>query len=128
MDENQIARIIVDTAIAVHRRLGPGLLESVYEVILAQELSLRGLQVERQVPVAIEYDGVKFEEGFRADIIVDGLVILEIKSVESINNAHKKQLLTYLKLTTIKLGILLNFGESLMKNGITRMANGLPEP
>ena len=92
MTENEIGKIVVDSAIAVHRALGPGLLESVYEVILARELQRRGLRVERQVPVTIEYDGVKFEEGFRADIVVEGKVILELKSVEHATAAYRKQI------------------------------------
>ena len=127
MNENEIGRIVVDAAVAIHRELGPGLLETVYEAILARELMDRGLHVERQVPVPIQFRGIRFEEGFRADIIVAGKVILELKSVETVNNAHKKQLLTYLKLTGMKLGFLLNFGEALMKNGITRTVNQLPE-
>ena len=127
MDENQLGRIVVDAAIAVHRGLGPGLLETVYEVVLAKELRERGLAVERQIPIPIEYGGFRFDEGFRADIVVEGKVILELKSIEAINNAHKKQLLTYLKLTGMKLGYLLNFGEALMKDGIIRIVNGLAE-
>ena len=127
MDENDIGREVVDAAIAVHRELGPGLLETVYEIILLDELRERGLQAERQVPVSIEYRRKRFEEGFRADIIVEDKVILELKSVEAISNAHKKQLLTYLKLTGMRLGYLLNFGEAVMKDGITRTVNGLPE-
>jgi len=127
MDENEIGRIVVDAAIAVHRELGPGLLESVYEAVLARELKDRGLNAERQVPVPIELRGMRFDEGFRADIIVENKLILELKSVETVSNAHKKQLLTYLKLSHKRLGFLLNFGEALMKDGITRIANGLPE-
>jgi GxxExxY protein len=127
MNENEIGRVVVDAAIAIHRELGPGLLETAYEAILARELMDRGLAVERQVPVPIQFRGIRFEEGFRADLIVAGKVILELKSVETVNNAHKKQLLTYLKLTGMKLGFLLNFGEALMKNGITRTVNQLPE-
>lgn len=127
MTENEIGKVVVDAAIAVHRVLGPGLLESVYEVILAHELRRRGLTVERQVPVAIEYDGVKFDEGFRADIVVEGKVILELKSVEQATAAHRKQIQTYLRLTGSKLGYLLNFGQALMKDGITRAVNGLEE-
>jgi len=127
MGENQLGRIVVDAAIAVHRGLGPGLLETVYEVVLAKELGERGLAVERQIPIPIEYSGFRFDEGFRADIVDEGKVILELKSIEAINNAHKKQLLTYLKLTNMKLGYLLNFGEALMKDGITRIVNGLAE-
>ena len=127
MTENEIGTIVVDSAIAAHRELGPGLLETVYEVVLAQELEGRGLKVDRQVPVAIEYKGVTFDEGFRADIIAEGKVILELKSVERVTAAHKKQVQTYLRLTGCKLGYLLNFGEALMKNGITRCVNGLEE-
>jgi len=124
MNENEIGKIVVDCAIRIHKELGPGLLETVYEVLLSHELESRGLKVERQVSVPIEYNGIKFSEGFRADIIVNKKVILELKSVESTTKAHKKQVLTYLKLTNLKLGFLLNFGESLMKDGITRLING----
>jgi len=127
MTENEVGRIVVDAAVKVHRALGPGLLESVYEVVLAHELDGRGLRVERQVPVAIEFDGLKFDEGFRADMIVESKVILELKSVERVTPAHKKQIQTYLKLTRKKLGFLLNFGDALMKDGITRAVNGLEE-
>ena len=127
MTENEIGKIVVDAAVSVHRDLGPGLLETVYEVVLAHVLKQRGLDVERQVSIPIEYCGIRFDEGFRADIIIEGKVILEIKSVERVNNAHKKQLLTYLRLTGLKLGYLLNFGEALMKDGITRTVNKLDE-
>jgi len=127
MIENEIGTIVVESAIAVHRELGPGLLETVYEVVLARELQDRGLNVERQVPVAIQYKDIRFDEGFRADIIVDSKVILELKSVEHVSAAHKKQVQTYLRLTGCKLGYLLNFGEALMKAGITRCVNGLEE-
>ena len=127
MTENEIGTIVVDSAIAVHRELGPGLLETVYEVVLARELQERGMKIERQVPVAIEYKGVVFDEGFRADIIVEGKIILELKSVERVTAAHKKQVQTYLRLTGGKLGYLLNFGEALMKDGITRCVNNLEE-
>ena len=127
MGENQLGRIVLDASIAVHRGLGPGLLETVYEVVLVKELRERGLAVERQIPIPIEYGAFRFDEGFRADIVVEGKVILELKSIEAINNAHKKQVLTYLKLTDMKLGYLLNFGEALMKDGITRIVNGLAE-
>jgi GxxExxY protein len=124
MNENEVGTIVVEEAIYLHKALGPGLLESVYEVVLARRLAKRGLNVQRQVPVPIEFEGEHFEEGFRADLIVEGKVLLELKSVEKVNNAHKKQVLTYLKLTGIKLGYLLNFGEELMKQGITRTING----
>jgi GxxExxY protein len=127
MNENQIGTIIVDAAISVHREIGPGLLESVYEVILLHELNQKGLEAERQKPIALNYRGIRFDAGFRADIIVQNKVILEIKSVERINIVHRKQLLTYLKLSGKKLGYILNFGEGLMKNGITRIVNHLPE-
>ena len=127
MTENEIGKIVVNTAVQIHRELGPGLLETVYETVLTYELEKQGLHVERQVPVAIEYRGIKFDEAFRADIIVEKKVILELKSVEAVNNAHKKQLLTYLRLTDMKLGFLLNFGEGLMKNGIIRTVNRLEE-
>jgi GxxExxY protein len=100
------------------------LLETVYEVTLARALEKRGLPVQRQIPIPIEFDGVKFDEGFPADLIVDRKVIIELKSVEKLSAAHKKQLLTYLRLTNLKLGYLLNFGEALMKDGITRVING----
>ncbi|MBE7444899.1 MAG: GxxExxY protein [Planctomycetia bacterium] len=124
MNENDIGKIIVDAAVAVHMELGPGLLESVYEVILAYELKKRGLSVDRQVSIPIEYHGIKFDEGFRVDILVENKVIIELKSVESVNKAHKKQVLTYLRLTGHKLGYLLNFGEAFMKDGISRIING----
>ena len=127
MTENEIGTIIIESAITVHQHLGPGLLETVYEIVLAKELQDRGLTVERQVPVPIEYKGIKFDEGFRADMIVNGKIILELKSVERVMAAHKKQVQTYLRLTGCKLGYLLNFGESLMKSGITRCVNGLEE-
>jgi GxxExxY protein len=127
MNENDIGKIVVDSSISIHRELGPGLLETVYEVILTDELRNRGLEVERQVPVPITFRGHQFEEGFKVDIIINQIVILELKSLEKINNAHKKQLLTYLKLTHMKLGFLMNFGEVLMKDGIYRIVNGLEE-
>jgi GxxExxY protein len=125
MTENEIGKIVVDAAVAVHRALGPGLLESVYETVLAAELRERGLRVERQVSVPIEYRGTRFEEGFRADLIVEGKVLLELKSIEKLSHVHKKQLLTYLRLAGRKLGFLLNFGEGVIKDGIVRIVNGL---
>jgi GxxExxY protein len=124
MTENEIGNIVIETAIEIHKKLGPGLLESVYETIIARLLHKRGLHINRQVIIPIEFEGEYFEEGFRADIIVEGKVILELKSVEKLHPVHKKQLLTYLKLTGMKLGYLLNFGEELMKNGIVRIING----
>lgn len=127
MTENEISKIILDAAIAVHKELGPGLLESVYEIVLAYELQQRGLRVSRQAPIAIRYKDMTFDEAFRADIVVDKKVIVELKSVEQISEAHKKQVQTYLRLTDCKLGFLLNFGEALMKRGITRVVNGLED-
>jgi GxxExxY protein len=127
MTENEIGKVIVDAAVTVHREVGPGLLETVYEVILAHELRQRGLRVEVQVPISIEFRGIKFDEAFRADIIVEGKVVLELKSVEQVTKVHKKQLQTYLRFTGHKLGFLLNFGDALMKEGITRAVNGLDE-
>ena len=124
MTENEIGKIVVDTAVRLHQELGPGLLESVYEVILTRMLERQGLHVLRQVGIPIEFGGERFDEGFRADIIIEGKVILELKSVEKVNSVHKKQLLTYLKLTDMKLGFVLNFGEELMKTGIVRLING----
>ena len=125
MTENEIAKIVVDAAFHIHKRLGPGLLETVYEVILANVLQKRGLKVARQAPVAIVFDGLKFDEGFRADLIVEDKVIIELKSVENIAPVHKKQLLTYLRLTDKKLGLLINFGSELIRDGISRVVNGL---
>ena len=127
MTENEIGTVIIESAIAVHRELGPGLLETVYEVVLTRELQDRGLRVERQVPVPIEYKGIRFEEGFRADMVVEDKVIVELKSVEKVTGAHKKQVQTYLRLTGLKLGYLLNFGDGTMKAGITRCVNRLEE-
>jgi len=125
--ENDIAREIVDAAVSIHIELGPGLLESAYEKILKHELIKRGFKVEAQVSIFINYDNEIIEDAFRADLIVDGLVIIELKSVERIMDVHKKQLLTYLKLSDRKLGLLLNFGAPLMKQGIVRIANGVSE-
>ena len=127
MTENEIGTIIVNAAIAVHRQLGPGLLESVYEIVLAYELQQRGLGVNRQMPIPIRYQDMTFDEAFRADLLVAEKVIVELKSVEQVSEAHKKQVQTYLRLTGCKLGFLLNFGEALMKRGITRVVNGLDD-
>jgi GxxExxY protein len=125
LTENEVAKIVVDAAFKVHTALGPGLLESVYEAVLAHELGARGLRVHRQVPIPIEYDGIRFDEAFRADLLVDDLVIVELKSIEVVRPVHKKQLLTYLRLSRRRLGLLLNFGAPLIKDGITRVVNGL---
>ena len=127
LTENEIGTILVETAIDVHRQLGPGLLESVYEIVLAYELNKRGLNVLRQVPISIIYKDMVFEEAFRADLLLADKVIVELKSVEQINRAHRKQIQTYLRLTGLKLGYILNFGAALMKEGIVRAVNGLEE-
>jgi GxxExxY protein len=127
MTENEIGTVIVEACIAIHRELGPGLLETVYEIVLNHELTQRGLRVERQVSVPIHYQGLRFDEGFRDDLIVGGKVIVELRSVERVVAAHRKQVQTYLRLTGLKLGYLLNFGEALMKDGISRAVNGLEE-
>jgi len=127
LSENSIAHQIVDAAYQVHVALGPGLLESVYQHILAAELNERGLHVEMQRPVPILYKGFEFEIGFRADMVVENLVIVEIKSVEAVHPVHKKQLLTYLRLTDKRLGLLINFNVELIRDGISRVVNGLAE-
>jgi len=125
MTENEIAAIIVNTAYDIHVKLGPGLLESVYEEIMFYELVKQGLNVERQKAIPVIWDELKMEIGFRADLIVENKVILELKSVEKIAPVHPKQLLTYLKITGLKLGLLINFNEKLIKDGITRIVNNL---
>jgi iron complex transport system substrate-binding protein len=124
-DLNRISGTIVDAAFHIHSALGPGLLESVYEAVLARELEKRGLQVERQKPVPIVFDGLRFDEGFRADLIVENCVVVELKSVEEIARVHSKQLLTYLRLLDCRLGLLINFGAPVIKDGIRRIMNRL---
>ena len=126
MGEEEIGREAVDSAMWIHRKFGPGLLETVYEAVLARELLKRGLQVERQVAISLDYEGMKFEEAFRVDLVVERKVIVEIKCVEKLSYAHRKQVLTYLRLTDLRLGYLLNFSEALMKDGITRTVHHLP--
>ena len=125
MTENEIAKEIVDVAFKIHTTFGPGLLESVYETIMAYELQKHGLRVRRQQAIPVIYEDVKMDLGFRADLIVEDKVVVEIKSVEAIAPVHKKQLLTYLRLTDKRLGLLINFNVELIKNGITRVVNGL---
>jgi GxxExxY protein len=124
MTENQIAKLILDAAFIVHTKLGPGLFESVYEVIMAYELKRRGLIAERQKPMPILYDNIRFDEAFRSDMVVNEKVITELKSVEALLPVHAKQLLTQLRLSGLKLGLLINFGEVHLKNGIKRIING----
>lgn len=126
MTENDVAEIVVDACFKIHTTLGPGLLESVYESVLAYELQKRGLSVMRQLALPVVYDGIVLDEGFRIDLIVEDLVIVELKSVETLVPVHKKQLNTYLRLSDKKLGLLVNFGANLIKDGITRIANGMP--
>jgi GxxExxY protein len=125
MDENEIASQVVDAAFKVHTALGPGLFESVYERVLVYELKKRGLEVLNQWPVPVVYETVRIDEAFRADLIVGNLVIVELKSVEEIAPVHKKQLLTYLRLSGMRLGLLINFNVDYIKDGIVRVVNNL---
>ena len=127
LNENQLSKIILDAAFKVHTRTGPGLLESVYEIMLAHELRKAGIRVERQITVPIHYDELTLDEGFRADLLVEDKVIVELKSVEQLARVHSKQLLTQLRLSNRKLGLLVNFGEIHLKNGIERIVNGVLE-
>ncbi|MCL2809638.1 MAG: GxxExxY protein [Treponema sp.] len=127
INENEIGAIVVDSVYWLHNNFGSGLLENVYETIFAKLLAKKGLYVQRQVSIPIEFLGEHFDEGFRVDLFIEGKVIIELKSVEKIIPAHTKQLLTYLKLTNTKLGFIINFGSELMKNGIYRIVNGLPD-
>jgi GxxExxY protein len=128
MKHDEIAWVVVESAFALHKELGPGLLESVYEVLLADALRERGLSVERQKPIPICFRGKRFDEGFRADLLVADLVLVELKSVEALARVHRKQVLTYLRLTNLKLGLLINFGGELLKGNMERLVNGLEEP
>ncbi len=122
--ENEVAKLALDAAFVVHTKLGPGLLESVYEVVLAHELRKSALSVERQKPMPIVYDGIRFDEAFRSDLVVDEKVIVELKSIAALTPVHAKQLLTQLRLSGLKLGLLINSGEAHLKNGIKRIING----
>jgi GxxExxY protein len=124
MNENDVAKIIVDAAFTIHKRLGPGLLESAYEVILLHELKKRGLSVLRQVLMPIMYDDINLTAGYRIDLLVENLVVVELKSIEELHPVHKMQLFTYLKLSNKKLGLLINFNVPLIKDGISRVING----
>lgn len=119
--EDQIGKIIVDSAFSVHQYLGPGLLESIYEICFCHELHKRNVSFQRQVGVPIIYDRIRFDEGFRVDVLVEDLVICELKSVEGINSTHMAQILTYLKLMNKRLGYLINFNVPVIKNGIKRV-------
>jgi iron complex transport system substrate-binding protein len=125
MELDEITGEIVDAAMKIHIELGPGLLESVYEIVLARALRKRGLEVERQKPIRFEYDGVLFDEGFRVDLLVAGKVVVELKSVEKLSPIHSKQLLTYLRLMKLSVGLLINFGAPTLKEGLHRVVNNL---
>ena len=127
MHENQISGIVVDASIKIHKVLGPGLLESVYQRILAYELRKAGLEVEREVPIPVQWDGNVIGESFRADMVVGGKVLLELKSIEQTHAVHRKQTLTYLKISDLRLGLLINFGAALLKDDLHRLVNQLSE-
>jgi GxxExxY protein len=126
LKENEVARTIVDVAYQIHRQLGPGLLESCYHAIMKYELEKRGLRVLSKEPVPVVWEEVRIDKGFEADLIVEDVVIVELKSVEQLARVHKKQLLTYLRLTNCRLGLVINFGAELIRDGIARVVNGLP--
>lgn len=126
MEIDYITGVVIDESIRIHRDLGPGLLESVYEAILWKSLLQRGLHVERQKPLSFEYNGMNFEEGFRIDLLVEDRVIIELKSVEKMIPVHGKQLLTYLRLSKIQVGLLIHFGAATLIEGVQRVVNQLP--
>ncbi|MBW7888820.1 MAG: GxxExxY protein [Bacteroidetes bacterium] len=127
MTENEIAKIVVDVAFQLHSKLGPGLLESVYEELFIYKLRERGLKVEEQIELPVIFENKKFKSTFRIDILVENEIIVELKSVEQLLPIHKKQLLTYLRLADKRLGLLINFGSALIRGGIKRIVNGLSE-
>ncbi|HKP74542.1 MAG TPA: GxxExxY protein [Longimicrobiaceae bacterium] len=122
-ETNEITGIVVDTAFQVHTLIGPGLLESVYEAVLARKLEQRGLVVERQKPIAFEIEGMRFDEGFRADLLVEDRVLVELKSIEKLARVHAKQVLTYLRLMNLPVGLLINFGAASLGEGLQRIIN-----
>jgi GxxExxY protein len=126
VDENQIAALVLDCAFKIHRQLGPGLFESVYETLLEYELTKLGLDVARQQALPVIYEGIKLEHGFRIDLVVNGRVLVEVKSLEGLAPLHYKQILTYLRLTDLRLGLLINFNVAALKDGIKRVANQMP--
>ncbi|MCA8993347.1 MAG: GxxExxY protein [Planctomycetaceae bacterium] len=126
MELDEITGAVIDEAMKIHRKLGPGLLESVYEVVLARALERRGLSVQRQLPVTFEYDGLTFEQAFKVDLLVEDVVVVELKSVEKNAPVHAKQLLTYLHLMKLPVGLLINFGNATLKEGLKRVVNNLP--
>jgi iron complex transport system substrate-binding protein len=123
MEVNAITEVVVDAAYGIHTRLGPGLLESVYEAVLARVLEQRGLAVQRQAAVSFEYQGLHIEDGFRVDLLVENLVVIELKSVEKLAPVHIKQILTYLRVLELPVGLLINFGAPTLKEGLRRVAN-----
>ncbi|HUP92788.1 MAG TPA: GxxExxY protein [Solimonas sp.] len=125
MDENEISKVVLDAAMKIHRALGPGLFENVYESLMEHELVKAGLRVKRQVALPLEFEGLRFEEAYRVDLLVEDKVLVELKSIERLHPIHRKQLLTYLKLHGAKLGLLLNFGGEMMRDGVERVVNGL---
>jgi GxxExxY protein len=127
-DIEELARIAIDTGLDIHRTLGPGLFESVYEAVLALELSQAGLSVVRQAPVSVQYDDVPLGDGFRVDLLVDDRLVIEVKSIERLSPLHNKQLLTYLRLLGLPLGLLMNFGGETFREGLRRVVNNHQEP
>jgi GxxExxY protein len=127
MHENEIAKVVVDIAFHIHQTFGPGMLESAYQAVMIHELNKRGLKVQSEVAIPIVYEGIQISTGFRADMIVEDKLIIELKSIEMVMPVHKKQLLTYLRLADKKLGLLINFGGNIFKGSVTRIANGLEE-
>lgn len=127
LELDEITGVVIDCSVHIHKDLGPGLLESVYEVVLARQLQQRGFSVERQKPVSFVYGGIQFDEGFRADLVIDGRVIIELKSIDKLAPVHAKQLLTYLRLMKLSVGLLINFGSATLKDGLRRIVNQLPE-
>lgn len=124
---DEITGEIVDSAFHIHKALGPGLLESIYETVLARDLVRRGLNVEKQKCASFEYDGLHFDDAFRVDLLIDRTVVVEVKSVEKIHPVHSKQVLTYLRLLRLPVGLLINFGAPTLKEGLRRIANGIPD-
>jgi GxxExxY protein len=125
LEEDRIAKEVVDAAVKLHKQFGPGVYESVYEPLMVYELEKRGFDVRNQIAAPLVYDGIKFDVGFTMDVVVSERVILELKSIEKLQPTHFKQLLTYLRLTGLRLGLLINFGEAVLKNGIHRIVNNL---
>ncbi len=123
LDVEELAAVVVDAAFHIHKELGPGLLESVYEAVLARALEMRGLMVDRQKALVFEYDGMRFEDGLRVDLLVNKLLVVELKSVETLAPVHPKQLLTYLRLLHLPVGLLINFGSEIFKEGCKRIVN-----